>query len=465
MGYRPSKRVVWLVIPPVAVMLLGWGIWEYTDSPGRDAASRGSKPPRERGVSLAPGTWPNVFALTGDMMNVGVDTLMSANFSPWKQKDYYFGRAVMQLKYSTRPEDQAEYQRLLQTARDWHGRILARYPEMALPTEKTLAPENNGLKQLDEALKRLAAKYRGSYLSYMPLVPGPVNEYAKGFIEHQRVLVDEFRKIGLMPEGSPLGIDSDLWGKQGILHGRMVTHILVTDARLAVEQGDMARAEESVRAAMGIAGQLRMLDRGTVGSNGPDHISYHVLASILPNLPAGQADLTVWEEILVPQRQTPAELANAVRSTWSKAMTGYLLTNLSHPENPAYPQDADALVESYTRRMEALAQHAQSLDPEAPMPLPPPASIHHLSPRSQDLAKRLRMVGEDSNSLLYLWDRDRAESDLIRAAFSVMKGRPVPNDPVSGKPLLWDPAERVLKMPPNPDHPARSGIAVVVPKL
>lgn len=42
------------------------------------------------------------------------------------------------------------------------------------------------------------------------------------------------------------------------------------------------------------------------------------------------------------------------------------------------------------------------------------------------------------------------QSGITQAAFAIMKGEPVPNDPVHGLPYRWDPASRTLSAPNSP---------------
>ena len=39
---------------------------------------------------------------------------------------------------------------------------------------------------------------------------------------------------------------------------------------------------------------------------------------------------------------------------------------------------------------------------------------------------------------------------MHQAAFAILKGQPVPNDPVYGQPYIWDPATRLLSPPAGP---------------
>jgi hypothetical protein len=53
---------------------------------------------------------------------------------------------------------------------------------------------------------------------------------------------------------------------------------------------------------------------------------------------------------------------------------------------------------------------------------------------------------------------------MIQAAFAIMKGQAIPNDPVYGLPYTWDPATRQLSPPDNPAFQKMARKPIVVPQ-
>ena len=136
MKYRPSKRVIWLVIPLLPVLLMCLGAWLAGTSEETDISTRGSQPPPARALSKPMGWYDD-----------GVFSLVDSKLNPWKnQMSHQFGAHFQTLKNSKNPQDQEEYRRLMKLGKEWYERILARYPELAV-TYKNLPPEQNGLLQ------------------------------------------------------------------------------------------------------------------------------------------------------------------------------------------------------------------------------------------------------------------------------------------------------------------------------
>jgi HlyD family secretion protein len=59
----------------------------------------------------------------------------------------------------------------------------------------------------------------------------------------------------------------------------------------------------------------------------------------------------------------------------------------------------------------------------------------------------------------------QASTRMTQAAFAILRGEPVPNDPVSGLPYRWDPATRELLMPDTPRYRSFKIKPVKVPKI
>ena len=47
--------------------------------------------------------------------------------------------------------------------------------------------------------------------------------------------------------------------------------------------------------------------------------------------------------------------------------------------------------------------------------------------------------------------RAQSATGMMQAAFALMKGQPLPPDPVYGLPYQWDPATRTLSPPDSPE--------------
>lgn len=469
MRYRPSKRVTWLVIPLLPVLFMAAGVWYAGRSDDADIASRGSRPPPSRGVSK-PMDW----------CDDGFSALMTWKLNPWKNKfDKQFGSHFDTLKSSDNPEDQKKARELLKLGKEWYERILVRYPELAV-TYKDLPEDQNGLLQW----KRFEKRLRDAKDPHSPLLGLPVDlaehfgnskdkkpwnaESTKAWLDENRALLDEARAIALMPDQSSAGhADSDqLAESAGIGAGRDFSKAFLMEAHLLAEQGDIAGALESIRAATGIANHLRNgeapnLYEGLNGAYIQRSIERYVFTDILPGLPEGQRDVAIWENAINPKLREPADFARLVRGEWNAYMQKGLLPALADTTDFSTPNDGEALAEAYTQSYMSLATQNESLT-LAELPSNPVVNLPHdnLSWRSRDIAKDHGIM-EGGYNLRDSWERNQIQTGMTQAAFAIIKGEPIPNDPIRGLPYVWDPATRKLSLPEIPEY-KRIGIKPLV---
>ncbi|RYD40071.1 MAG: hypothetical protein EOP85_14875, partial [Verrucomicrobiaceae bacterium] len=216
MKYRPSKRVVWLALPLVPLVLMSGLLW-YTGQPDSEAVSRrGAHAPAEKKFSLAnPGSW----GVSGGWLGDGMDALMGWEYNPWKdqwKRDRSFGKRMADLAASGRPEDKAELERLKKLGREWYERNLARYPDLARPQPKEIPREENGFLQWQELVKKvrenqgeLFEKMPQDLLDHLRKNTEPDMASVKAWLDANRARIDEIRAIGLLPGHSAAGISDE----------------------------------------------------------------------------------------------------------------------------------------------------------------------------------------------------------------------------------------------------------------
>lgn len=475
MRYRPSKRVVWLVIPLIPVVVMCAGVWLAGQPDSEATANRGAKPPKNRRLTASPATWGNVFSSTGGLIDDGMDAL--SQFNPWRENNP--AARFYELRLSKDPADQAEYERLKKLGHEWYERILARYPELAMEPGMEVPPERNGLLKLTELFKRLGNETTGAmaFVPYPQDLKSPFNKdhpwdekAASDCVEANRALIDEIKEIGLMKESSMAGMSAVNWEHGLIGNSNKSAELLLLDARLEAGRGDIAGALESIRAATGLANHLggggdspMMNSIFAASINGK--VSSFVFSSILPNLPAGQVDAAAWQAAMNPTVQQPSDFARTLRAEWNSGLANHLLPAFSDETDPSVPRDADQLVEDYTRHILKGVRQAESLSmSDLENTRSPVTSANHLSRRGRSYAEMMGMT-EDSFDMRGLWERNQAGAGFRQAVFAVMEGKPVPNDPVSGKPYQWDPVTRKLSMPDIPRYQKTNIRPVTVPKI
>jgi len=127
----------------------------------------------------------------------------------------------------------------------------------------------------------------------------------------------------------------------------------------------------------------------------------------------------------------------------------YLLPILCDAGDPHYFDDPEAFIDFYSARfVDAVKAHDRDTMPGwSHVSSPPLRDASRLSRKSRKLAEIL-FVGEQA------WCKGMRRSQYIvainAAAFAIMKGEPVPKDPIHGLPYIWDPVTRVLSAPSDP---------------
>ena len=480
MNYRPSKSFLYLMVtlcPLVTALMFGLlpelPNMEVRSSPGEITFSSGNPPsPKVRTVSAAgtktihPSEW----------FEEGYENLMKWEHNPWKRQRNAFGSHFTKLLESKDPRDQAKLRELGRLAEVWHQKLLLRFPELAV-TMKTIPDEQNGLlKWLDLSDRITADPKSGPNHTF----PKELNNYihwqgawnpdaAKAWLTRNQSLVDEIHAIGLLPRRSVNGIPIDRWGFFDYGFAKNYGEILTLEARVAAERGDVAAALESVRAARGLADhfseiEAATLHTGLVKKYLQNNLENHVLSDIIPALPVDQVDTAVWENAVNPTVSSPAEFARLMKGEWGAINRQDLLPFLLDAEDPDSPPDGGEVLDYFALFfLETVRSHESASLTDLPtLQLPPNADTSHLSWASRQLADNLLTASWD----FYRkdWDRTQSVSALTRAAFAIMKGQPIPQDPVYGVDYLWDEKSRQLSLPDTEAFKKMGIKPITVPK-
>jgi hypothetical protein len=404
------------------------------------------------------------------------EQVMSWEHNPWKTEPVGFGANYWKLLESKDPKDQARARELRRLAEALHRLVLERYPELAVP-DKNVPPERNGfLKWLEFAERFENGAPKGSKSVPIPdellkhlSHDGPWDAAAaKSWLTQEKALIDEVRAIGLMPEQSIAGIDIDRYAFTPARLAKGAAEALLLDARLAAGEGDVTRALESIQAAKGIATHLGKVETPsllaiTVQVLVDLQVNSYAMTEIMPALPPGRLDPAAWENAIRPTVAAPDEYARMMKGEWNVTARQYLLPMLADTEDPKYPEDPDALIDQhagyFTQVVQAYEGHTVSEWPDIAITSFPDDS--HLSRSSRQLTEQL-FIGERAWSKGLV--RAQSATALTQAAFAVMKGEPLPLDPIHGLPYRWDPASRTLSAPDSPVFNELELKPVIVPK-
>jgi hypothetical protein len=462
-NYRPSKSFLlgMSVLCPL-VIAFSFGLLpelasvEKPPLPG-EITFRAERPDFKSGKHSIPSNSGNASIFSLGWIEDSYHDLMSWDKNPWKTKFADFGDHYSGMAYSKDPKEQARAAEIRRLADALHKRLLERYPELAVAS-KNVPPERNGFLKWLEFSERHSPTLQPKGLDFSKKLQehlsgkGPWNSAAaKAWLDQQKPLMDEIRTIGLMPEQSIEGIDVHRYAFASARLAKSCSEALLLDARLAAENGDAAAAIASIQASNGLAAHLADVETPSLLSITVQILlqmqtQSYALKEVMPALPPGQLDPAAWEKALNPKVSGPEEFARIMRGEWNVCCREYLLPPLLDAEETRPPPDPDALIDVYAAYFVNVVGDHEGLAvtdwPNIPTSDIPETS--HLSRRSRKLIGNL-FIGERA------WrkgmERSLSSFAMTQAAFAIMKGQPIPMDPIYGQLYRWDPATRLLSSP------------------
>lgn len=487
---RPFVR--WMLILCPVVVALYFGLWPELDAM-KDPPIRGEivfnteRPPvRSILAGSAGGTSADTelglekgSGWSMDWLYDRFEEVMAWEHNPWKSNPDIFGSEYMELLGSSDPKDQARVLEIRRLAALLHQRVLERYPELAV-ADKGVPPEKNGFLKWLEFSERFDADPSRPGDSYSKTLEfpdelkkhlredGPWDSVAmKAWLAKEQPLLDELRRIGLMPDQSMTGVDLERWNFISARFARSCSEALLMDARYAAEQGDVVRALESVSAARGLGSHFTKIEAPTLLGATVDlllrlQIQDYALSEIIPSLPAGQIDSQAWESAVNPVVDPPAEFGRLMVGEWNVTSRWYIMPMLSNTNDPKYPSDPDQLIDYHaTSFVEILETYSGQLPSDWSSVVPIDQPYTGGLSRDSRLLVGMLFVGVDAWSKGF--QRVGQTAAMTQAAFAIMKGQTIPSDPVYGLPYQWDPASRVLSAPKSPEFSEMKIKPIIVP--
>lgn len=465
-----------MIVGPLLPLVVALGFALHSERPaleGRPNPGSGPPPPSAcvtGGIGI--GGWSS-FNEVRDFLEYRYEDLMTWDENPWKRpRNNSFGAHYFMLSGSSDPIDRARAEELRRLARVWMDRLVATYP--SLGTETRVVPdETNGFLQWLDFLERHGAGPPWTNTSLLKLPANLQNdgwnrEEAETWLAANQTILDEVRAIGLLPDRSTAGIPLDRWHFVPARTMKECTDALLIEARLRAENGDAEGAIESVEAVRGLPSHLAEVETPSLLAATVDilvqrSLQHEVLTHILPALPPDRIDLDRWEQAVRAEVRGPAGFARLMRGEWELTSGYWIIPMLCDPEETRLPSDPDALVDFHASYFdEVITRNASDqpgdLSQTDPEPTP---DFSRLSRRSRSVAE---MMYVGAGAWRRGWAQAQSSSALTRAAFSMMRGEPVPKDPVRGLPYRWDPATRVLSMPDHASFDEMRIEPIVVPR-
>jgi hypothetical protein len=469
---KPTKhpRFLYLIPGLLVIAFLALVFWPQSPPSAEAIANRGKKAPADKSFSLLePSTWKTSSGIGWDWLDQGFDAVMEWDKNPWKHDKLGFSTHLENLRTSKDPKDQAEYRRLLELAKTWHQNLLERYPELK-QNLRNIPDAENALIQCLELKKKLTAEKGAADFSFPTDLRQQLDNSkpwdsaaARAWLDANRGLVDEIRRISQLTGSSTAGL-----GSESLFMLRDCGTALLIEARLAAENGDAQAAFASVEAANRLSNLLVQSDspyllHELLSSGIRDQTRNTVLQAILPALAAQQQpqDLGTWASLFQTQARGPADLSNLMKGEWNGMMQYYILPALLDSSESRNPADADLFVESYTRY---IADQVKQFETITTVDL---SSSSRTDFDDSQLSWRSQQLGKDMSNVDYRhhWLRGQLRAGLTQAAFDILQGNPVPNDPIYGQPYQWNPETRELSLPKGREFSQMKNRPIKLPKL
>jgi hypothetical protein len=374
-------------------------------------------------------------------------------YQRWGAEALAVGEARFESKRSSGRPSESERKRRF----DWdkfYESLLARHPELAVEY-KEVPDHQNGFLQLIEFEKRWKGDdglLRGLPEDIRAMIRGvkPCDlRRVEQWLAENPTLLSEIQAIGLMPDQSAKGVEhpNPAMGVSSMLLTQCAG-LLELQARLHAERGSSSEALASLQAVMGLANHLDQIEtpnmmHETMALLLRMRSSRYFFDELLPHLASGEQDLVAWERVMVGQSPGPSEFGRVLRGEWHTGVR-YLLP-LSLPGGEV-PPDLDRLGDAWAdlvaRRVQACESATvgglwQAIDAVQ-------ASGEGLSPQSGAI---LKLINEGSSTWPKGWIRCQLLDAQQQAAFAHLLGEPLPNEPITGKPFVWDEATQSILFP------------------
>ncbi|RYD23001.1 MAG: hypothetical protein EOP88_05910 [Verrucomicrobiaceae bacterium] len=485
MKYRPSKWFLRIVIPAALLAAVVWfGVLPEVEDAWAEPV-KGEIVFKEKGGPLERTGGYQVKSVLPPMLRLkewlgsSMEDLMRWEHNPWKLAGDrpHPASHFLDMLASKDPKEQAKAREIQRLAEEWLKKLMERYPELAV-TPHPVPDERNGFLQWLDFSARLKQQVGPHEAASMGLTK-PLTDYLAGnapwdaaaareWLAANAALMKEVHALAALEESSTEGIPVDRYFFVQARLAKEATDALMLEARVAAENGDVAAAMESMAAVRGLVDIFTEVESptllmGTVSILVRLNLEKRFFSDILPALPPGSQDIAAWEALVNPQVDPPAEYARLMRGEWSMAVRQWILPPILDPENPLPVPDGGELIEVFSLpyREISLAYGDARWSDAPPVLSDPDAAATGLSRNSQSMVPNLMGSTE-------AWRKGMLQSQythgLNQAAFSILKGQPLPVDPVWGKPYRWDPSTRTLSMPTGPEFDGLKIDPLVVPR-
>lgn len=272
------------------------------------------------------------------------------------------------------------------------------------------------------------------------------------WLKENKPLMDELTRIGLLAERSSCRFRPPADELRKPIPAKQAADLLCQQAGWLARQGRHEEAKRSLKAAMGLAAHFDRIETPcflnlAIATLARWSVQRNFFENILPALPP-DSNLDSWRQIVLDDSPSPSEFTRVIRGEWHTSMRCLTLPALLR-KDPDTPSDADRCIdvstEFWKQRIKAYESSDWAHFADAGKSIAPQTS--ELSESGKHWLNAAQN-GLDNYTAIYV--RILVSQNMTAAAFAHLRGEPLPNEPITGRPYVWDAASKTLSPPADP---------------
>ena len=372
----------------------------------------------------------------------------------WTKRRKFFPDPVIKAIRSARSEsrhasgDEAEREKARRLNALYEA-VMAKHPGLAV-TYKDVPDERNGFLKWSQFEQRHPSGSLDLPDEIKRMVEGKDWDADKvvAWMSEHADLIAEIMEIGLTPDQSAKGIS---FPKGGFVQARLAKEsadLLLMRARLEAERGSPETSFQSLQATMGLANHLDQIETPSLL-----HASVSILLrlnasrqffeNVLPALPDDSSDLSAWQQGF-GATSSPEDLGRLLIGEWHILPQYLALPAMASGEAEWKDiSDPEVFLDRWADWVEAQVRGCGGTD------------LGHLSDTLGGIHLEADGTSHQVAGMLEVglpfWSKGWVRSQIVwqqqNAAFAYMRGDPLTNEPITGKPFVWDEASQSVKLP------------------
>jgi len=274
---------------------------------------------------------------------------------------------------------------------------------------------------------------------------------AAAWMNEHADLIAEILEIGLTSDQSVKGISLPQGGFVQARLPKEVADLLLMRARLEAERGSPEASLQSLQATMGWASHFDQIEtptllHATVSTMIRLSASRQFFENVLPALPGDGLDLSAWQQNFGASSSSE-ELGRLLIGEWHVIARYFAMPAMVAGESEWKDvSDPEAFLDRWADWVEAQTRGCDSTD------------LGHLSDTLGGIHAETDGLSDHSIGMLEVlgtghaawskgWVRSQIVLHLQNAAFAYLRGEPLPNEPITGKPFVWDEVSQSVRAP------------------